>query len=420
MSKSNRGKDQPHVRRIQRIEISDSNVKLRLTLIVVLLSITAVSLIVGVSSALQTEPGWQRVEVRSTKMNCGADFVLDYDFSADGSAATSRFKTLTSLYSAACENAFTIFSPDVPGDGIANVHDLNARPNETVTVDPVLYNALSLIQKHQNRSIYLGGIYAEYGRIFRAESEVEAASYDPVQDAQQREYIAEAAIFANDPGMIDVQLFSENQVMLKVSDEYLAFAETNEIENLIDFGWMKNAFIADFLAQVLTDNGFTDGYLASFDGFTRNLDTRGNTYSLNVFDRQGRDIYIPAVLTYSAPSSIVFLRDYPLGKSDEWHYYAFSNGRIANLLIDPADGMNKACVDSLVSYAKDQSCAELLLDVFPVYISDSFNTTQLQAMTSSGVYSIWCEGATVCYTDQQAAIVLSPQEDMVYTKVYAG
>ena len=420
MRNSNRGRRTPYVRPIQRVELSESNVKLRLILVVVLLAVATVAVIVGVSSALKTEATWQRIEVQSLKKHCGDDFVFDYDFTDTGSGATAGFKKLTALYSTACEDAFRIFSPDEQGGVYANVHDLNARPNETVTVEPALYQALTLVQQYQSRSIYLGGVYAEYGRIFSAETEVEAASYDPAQNEEQREYIMELAAFAVDPAMVDVQLLGENRVKLLVSEEYHAFAKANEIEDLIDFGWMKNAFIADFLAQTLIDNGFTNGYLASFDGFTRNLDGRGNTYSQNVFDRSGSDIYIPAVLTYTAPSAIVFLRDYPLSNADASNYYAFSGGRIASNLIDPVDGMDKASVDSLLAYAEDQSCAELLLQTAPVVIADEFSADPLLAMAKENIHSIWCAEQKVFYTDAEALLRTQSQENVTYTKVFAG
>ena len=420
MKNSNRGKHAPYVRPIQRVEISDSNVKVRLILLVVLLAIAVVAIATGLRSALDTEPGWQTINVQSTKMNCGADFVLDYDFTDEGSAASAQYKKLTMMYSTACEDAFRIFSPDVPGEGTANVHDLNINPNKIVTVDAALYNALALIQQHQNRNLYLGSVYAEYNRIFLAETEVEAASYDPAQNPELVEDIAELASFANDPAMIDIQLLGNNQVKLVVAEEYLDFIESHEIEILIDFGWMKNAFIADYLAQVLTENGFTDGYLASFDGFTRNLDDRGNNYSFNVFDRIEKDIYAAAVMNYAAPASIVFLRDFPMSQADAWHYFVFADGHIANLLIDPADGMCKASVDSLVSYAADQTCAEVLLQVIPVFIADDFNAADLKTLASSGIQSIWCEAQTVYHTESQVLLTLLDQKDTTYTKVFAG
>ena len=90
---------------------------------------------------------------------------------------------------------------------------------------------------------------------------------------------------------------------------------------------MKNAFIADYLADTLEAEGFTSGYLSSYDGFTRNLDRRRNEYAFNLFDRQGSDVNLPAKMRYTAPLSIVFLRDYPMGEQDKWHYYAFRENR---------------------------------------------------------------------------------------------
>ena len=420
MRNSNRGKDLPHVRPVQRIELSESHVKLRMILIVVLLAIATVAIVIGLSSALKTEPGWQEIRVASVKMNCGEEFTLSYDFTNAGSAATAQSKALTTLYSTACEDAFRIFSPDVSGEGTANVYDLNAHPNETLTVDPVLYQALSLIQQYGNRNLYLGAVYAEYNRIFWAENEVEAASYDPVQNPELVADMAELAAFANDPAMIDIQLLDNHQVKLMVAEEYLSFVKDNEIEKLIDFGWMKNAFIADYLAQVLADNGYTDGYIASFDGFTRNLDQRANTYSINLFDRIGFDIYHSAVMRYEAPASIVSLRDYPLGQSDQRNYYAFPGGHIASFLIDPADGMCKASVDSLIAYGKNQSCAEILLQLVPVFIADTFSNSRLLELASSGIHSLWCEGQSVYHTDAQVDLTILPQDNMTYTKVFAG
>ena len=420
MKNSNRGRRVPYVRPVQRVELSESNVKARMILIVVLLSIAVVAIVTGLMSALRTEPGWNKITVESNQLNCGQDFTLNYDFTDAGSAASSEFKNLTAIYSAACEDAFLIFSPDVASDQNNNLQHLNAHPNEVVTVDPVLYRALELASAYRNRSIYLGGVYAEYDRIFRAETDVEAASYDPAQNPEQAEYLALAAKFANDPAMIDILLLDNNQVQLQIAEEYRSFAQLYEIENLIDFGWMKNAFIADYLAQVLTDNGYTKGYLASNDGFTRNLDTRGNSYSVNIFDRQPDGIYVPAVMTYNGPQSLVFLRDFPMVQQDSPRYYVFSDDRIVSMLIDPKDGMSKAGVDSLLAYSKDQGCAEILLQMIPVFISDDLNTDALLALEENGVHSIWCDDLNICYTDMQVNLAVQPQENFSYSKVFAA
>ena len=68
---------------------------------------------------------------------------------------------------------------------------------------------------------------------------------------------------------------------MSVSDDYLAFAEKNFISDFIDFSWMKNAFITDYVADVMIDNGYTLGSLTSYDGFTRNLDQTSAIAKLN-------------------------------------------------------------------------------------------------------------------------------------------
>lgn len=80
---------------------------------------------------------------------------------------------------------------------------------------------------------------------------------------------------------MNVELLGGNQVKLSVSDDYLAFAEKNFISDFIDFSWMKNAFITDYVADVMIDNGYTLGSLTSYDGFTRNLDQTSAITKLN-------------------------------------------------------------------------------------------------------------------------------------------
>ncbi len=51
------------------------------------------------------------------------------------------------------------------------------------------------------------------------------------------------------------------------------------IGSFIDFSWMRNAFIADYLAEGLAARGFGKGALTSFDGFARNLEQGGEDFS---------------------------------------------------------------------------------------------------------------------------------------------
>ncbi|MCD8014832.1 MAG: hypothetical protein LUG99_16995 [Lachnospiraceae bacterium] len=61
--------------------------------------------------------------------------------------------------------------------------------------------------------------------------------------------------------------------MLFVSDDHLAYAEETGFLSYIDFFWMKNAFIIDYLTDTLIEKGYTQGASSSYDGFDRNLPT---------------------------------------------------------------------------------------------------------------------------------------------------
>lgn len=418
---SDRSKRTPHVKPVIRLELEDGKTRSRVILVLVLLAIGAIALIYGLFGLLNTQPGWQAIEASSTQRNCSQDFVINYDFSDVGGAASAQYKQLSELYGEASERAFQVFTPDEQPEGVHNLRYLNDHLNEAVTVDEILYDALSLVHEYGNRAIYLAPVYVEYNRIFYSESEAQAIAADPGQNPEQMRYITELAAYANDPDMIDIELLDENQVCLHVSDTYLAFTEENEIETVVDFGWMKNAFIADYLAEVMTENGFSSGYLSSYDGFTRNLDRRDTSYSVNLFDRMDQSIHLAAVMEYDTPMSIVFLRDYPMYDVDRWSYYSFSDGRIATPFIDPKDGVNKCSIDSLVCYSGEASCGEILLQMFPVFVADAFSEEQLLMLEIDGIYSLWCESAAVFHNEKDARLVLQPEKSGIpYTVKFTG
>ena len=396
--------NRPYVKPVKRIELSEKNIMLRWIAIVVLLSIAVVAIITGLMSALNTEPGWQAVEVSTDQANCGDEFTLMYDFSNSGSAATAQYKQLTSIYSEAAVIGYRIFNPNLLEEGLCNVAYLNANINETVTVDETLYEALVLVTEYGDRHVFTAPAMVEYNRVFLCENEAEAAIYDPARNPETVEWLAELAQYVNDPEMISLEMLGGNQVRLNVSGAYLTFAEENEIETFLDFGWMTNAFIADYLADVLTENGYTNGYLTSYDGFTRNLDKRGQSYTVNIFDAQGTEIYMPTRMYYNQPMSIASLRSYPMDQLDKWHYFAFESGQVVTAFLDPADCMSKSATENVMSYSTEYGCAEILLQTASLFLADSFNTTAVNTLAESGIYSIWFEDWTQKYND--ASIVL--------------
>lgn len=379
------------MRPVKKIEVNMGNTKLRAILAGVFLVIAMVSIGYGVSLLVNKSEGWRQVEVTSKEPNCSTELVLNYLFGESGVSVNQEYREVSKLYTKGCQEGYDLFQRE---GQLAKL-----KPNTPVEVDQALYDALLLVHESGNRSIYLANVYDEYQRMFLCENEDEAARYDPAQDLELAQLVAEMASYANDPEMIGLE-FGGGKVTLRVAEAYLNYAEEMGITQFLDFGWMRNAFIVDYIADLLVQAGYTHGYLASYDGFTRNLDTSGTSYDLNVFHRQGTDAVKPGVMAYASPAALVQLRDFPLGQQDRWHYYAFSDGHIASVYTDPADGMTKCAVSQLVAYGEDKTCAQILMKIAPVFLQETLQEDALEALTKDGIYSLWCVDSQIRYNQQ--------------------
>lgn len=413
---SKNGKDRrPYLPPVTRIELSEQNIKLRWILLAALLVIAGFAFAFGIKEMVSVQPGWNAVEAACKAPNYSSEFTLMYDFSETGGNAAAVNKGLTATYSAAMEDAFRIFSKDAEVEEFRNLRDLNTHVNEDLVIHETLYNALEQIKAHGNRNIFLAPVYVEYNRVFNSESDGEALAYDPYVNTDVMEYITQVTDFVKDENHIRLELTSGNTARLVVSEEYLAFCEEMGIEEYLDLGWMRNAFVADFVASCLESQGYTKGYLASFDGFTRSFDV----YDLeqNLYDRQGSHIYAPGKMVYSGNRAMVFLRDYPLTDQDRWNYRVYEDGRIVSSMISPATGMNTGCLSNLVSYSDQVGCSEILLEMIPVCMAEEFSEADAMRLKSEGIFSIWYQAGTVRYNDADLQLELVENEDGTLYKV---
>lgn len=352
----------------------------------------------GIGALFRVDPGWKEIEARRNEISAAEDFVFLYRLGAGQVSAATENRALTSLYTDAARKAYCLFTADEGLEGVNNVHALNRRPNEELEVDSALYEAFALLRAFGRRELYLGPVYAAYGDIFYVNDDAFAEELDPWQNQDAAAFYARIAAYARDPDAIDLELLDGNRVRLRVSEEYLRFAEENGIERFLDFSWMKNAFIADFLAESLTEKGYTLGCLSSYDGFVRNLDNSGLSYSLNLFDRREELVFQAATLDYTGPMSFVSLRSYPVSRRDSDRYYTYRDGEIRSMYLDVRDGRCRAAAAQLTAYSPAQGCGRLLMELLPVYISDSFAPGPLAERTGEEIYALWCEDDQICYT----------------------
>lgn len=73
-----RGRDLPHPKPVNKIELPTGHRRLRLTLAAVFLMAGAFLIAYSVGKLSSKEPGWSEIQVSSSELNCSGDFVFLY------------------------------------------------------------------------------------------------------------------------------------------------------------------------------------------------------------------------------------------------------------------------------------------------------------------------------------------------------
>ena len=411
----------PNVRPVQRVELSERNPKQRFIAVIICLLVASAAFIYALNGLMSNDSGWTNIEVSSSaETNCGEDFIFQYYIGAGSVDATAERKALTLLYTDIMVKSYELFHNDEAFEDVTNIYEINQHPNEVLEVDPVLYQAFETVVESGRREIYLAPIYVEYKNLFFCEDDSQTVNYDVEQNADLSDYFAQVLPYCNDPSMVNVELLGENRIRLAVSEQYLSFAKENQIEDFVDFGWMKNAFICDYAAEELAEKHYTFGNLTSCDGFTRNLDVKMGErqemeYAFNIYDRQGNTIYPAGVMNYTGAISIVSLHNYPMSEKEKYNYYEFKNGDIRTYYIDATDGRCRSSVNNLVSYSGEKGCAGVLLDVLPLYISEEMDAKALKDLSKWGTDSIYGDNGVLFYTEEALSLTdLYEKDGMSY------
>lgn len=300
---------------VQKVWLSEKNVGRRILLVVLLLAIGSGFLVYGFMNFLHGDSGWREISVKAgADLNCGEDFTLKYNVGASGVSAGGEAKALSLLYTDAAVKGYRLFNIDESFEDVTNLYDINQHPNEVLTVDPVLYDALKKVSDANCREIYLGPLYASLENLCASNDDAAAAQFDPNRNDAAAEETAAVAAFTQNPDDISLELPGENQVCLHVSDAYQAYAAEMGYTAYLDFFWMKNAFLIDYLADTIRGEGYQLGIISSKDGFVRCLDETGEKeYRYPLYHLSGNEIQSYGTMTYEGPKSIVFFHAYQAG-----------------------------------------------------------------------------------------------------------
>ena len=375
-------------------------------LVVLFLAIGSGFLVYGFMNFLRGDSGWREISVKAgSELNCSEDFTLKYNVGAGGVSAGGEAKALSLIYTDAAVKGYRLFNIDESFDDVTNLYDINRHQNEVLTVDPVLYEALKKVSDANCREIYLGPLYASLENLCMSNDDAVAAQFDPEKDDDAAEEAAAVAAFAQNPDDISMEFPGENQVCLHVSDAYQAYAAEMGYTAYLDFFWMKNAFLIDYLADTIRGEGYQHGIISSKDGFVRCLDETGEKeYQYPLYHLSGNEIQSHGTMTYEGPKSIVFFHAYQAGSPDTYRYYQYQDGTMRTPYLSASDGKDHTAASELLVYSGEYGCADTLLAALSDYQAESLSGESLKTLASQKIYSVWFENNEIQTTDEKFSV----------------
>ena len=389
---------------VERVELDEKNTKARITFVVLAVVIAVIAFGYAIGSSTSVDHGWREIEADAAAgMNCSQDFQFNYYLGGSGMSAAAELKAITNLYTQATTTAYHAFNGQELGQGTNTLFFLNRNVNTPVQVDPVLYQAFETVNSLDSRYVFMAPAFAEYHSLFFCSEDWETAGFDPYQNEDIRQYMAQVAAFARSPEHVRIDLLGDHTLQLTVSEEYLAFAKENGIVNLVDFYWMKDAFIIDYLAQVMEENGYNRGAISSYDGFVRCLSADQLGYSFHLYDLlEGATICKAARLNYTGGTSLVHLHSFPLNKEKEIYFYQFADGTVRTPHVDMADGLSKTALPALIGTSRRAGCAEMLLRLLPFYAAEEMDEAGLQGLED--IYPLYCTEKRIMTTTPDVSL----------------
>ena len=402
MGRYARDKSLQNPKPVERIELEEKNVGVRIAIVAVLILIAVISFGYGISQWLSVDSGWTVIEANSdAKMNVSNEFVLMYELGTrEDMTIVAENKGIRALYTEVMEDSYEIFHNNVEVKGVNNLYYLNRHVNQEVQVDEMLYEAFELLAKHENRALYLAPIYEQYNNLFACEDDAQTKDFDPYVNETLAAEFKVISDFAKDASAIQVELLGNNTVKLYVSDAYLAYANEHGITSFVDFGWMKNAFIVDYLSEKLLEEGYKSATISSYDGFSRNLDASGTEFSYNIYDYEAGNVIQAAKISYANAQSIVSMHSFPINTLDAYRYYVYDNGEILSSYLSVADGLAKNAANSVYVSSDKYSCSEIMLSVQDLYLTDSLDLNAWSALKFADMQAIIVNEKTIFYNNE--------------------
>ena len=386
-------------RPVQRIALEEHPSRRRILWIILSLAVAAGAFFAFFQGLLRVDPGWQEIPSEGKYASL---ISLRYPLGQTGEATASEKKKLQRLFTLAVDQAGQALDSSEIIAEPGNLAWLNAHPNQTAEVSPALYRALEKAFS-AGRAVFFGPLYEMNESLLASGTDADAEQMDPRRSPEAAEYVEALLPLLSSPEHIRLELLGENRLTLFVSEEYHRLGEEYGISRWIDFGWMRNAFAADLVAEALLEAGVSRGLISAAmpdlsgksgrssgalflrslgenDGIRFSLTARQTADSAPAASAEFQESSAEGIPSGSSPSSSA-VRTLSPGETAEaicrkpaalislnalQSGRLYADGELRTPWISPASGLDAHGADALLAASPRDGCAELLLRLLPL------------------------------------------------------
>ena len=389
--------NEPYVKPVTHIELSEKHLGLRFAAFLIFLVIGVGALAYGTLLLVRGADGWRTVEAGKIR-----DHIYDEEIVFEYNVTSSvEFRQLKSLYTSLLERVAPLFDAETGYEGVNNIYYINRHINEQIVVDELLYSAFEKINENGCRVVFTAPFYEEYRGAFFSPDDSTAALFDPDKNEDIKEMADRIAAFACDKNSVEIRLLGKNTVMLYVSEEYKKYVEEISGSSYIDLWLVKNAFIIDYCADVITGSGYKGGRIYSYDGYLRNFDP-GTEYTYKIYDLLDNSEVISAEMVYDGVISAVTMRTFPVFRLDSSRMYMYSDGTRITDYLDAHTCNDKTFQPCYTVYSYGRKCSDIAFAALETYISDTGKLGLIER--TDGMEYIFSKDLHVSYSEKDVRI----------------
>lgn len=380
---------------VKKIELNEKNVKLRFILFILSFLVVVACAILIFVNLFKKESGFTTIEAYPT-INMQNDFVFSYDVGNTDLSITEEINNLSNKYTSLLEFSYIQFDIYADHDQ-KNINYINNHINQDIQISELLYDSIEDVVNENEKLLYLAPIYAYYNDMFS--TELDLNMLDPYQNINVQNYFKDILDYINS-NSIKINLLSNNTINLYVSEDYINYLNENDVFYYIDFGFLKNSFIIDYIAENLLLAGYNKGNIKSYDGYFVNLDSSLDyNFVIDVLDNVNNFGSRVCNFTVKGKTSVVQFRNFMYYQNDIYRYVKMPDNSYRHIYIDHNDGLSKSSTNSLTSYSTELSCSEIALKTYEGFISDNFSLA-----ATDQIKQVWIVNTSIYYNDQSISL----------------